>query len=255
VRWRDRSTATRGPRDATRQQSTLAGGPPPASALRRRWRGSAPHGRWVPGPRRSRPRSPVTSCCPTPRSSRPARRRSRRRRRRSGRGSCRWATAGAAGTRSTGSRSCSAPATSSPVGRRTGSCPSCRPSPSVTRSRCRRPGRWCVRHLDAPRALVLELADAPLAWMWSFTLLPVGAGESRGQDAAAGDGPGADRSGSLATRLVVRGRAGRVGPAAARPAGRGPPRHGGGATAAPAPAGRAGRAVDGRGQRKRSMNA
>jgi hypothetical protein len=56
--------------------------------------------------------------------------------------------------------------------------------------------------------LVLELADAPLAWMWSFTLLPVGAGESRGQDAAAGDGPGADRSGSLATRLVVRTRAG-----------------------------------------------
>jgi hypothetical protein len=29
-----------------------------------------------------------------------------------------------------------------------------------------------VRHLDAPEALVLELADAPLAWVWSFTLHP-----------------------------------------------------------------------------------
>jgi hypothetical protein len=33
-----------------------------------------------------------------------------------------------------------------------------------------------VRHLDAPETLVLELADTPLAWVWSFTLHPDGDG-------------------------------------------------------------------------------
>jgi hypothetical protein len=57
-----------------------------------------------------------------------------------------------------------------------------------------------VRHLDAPRALVLELPDTPLAWVWSFTLHPAGAGVA---------GAGAARpERSLATRLVIRTRAG-----------------------------------------------
>jgi hypothetical protein len=63
-----------------------------------------------------------------------------------------------------------------------------------------------VRHLDAPHALVLELPDGPLAWVWSFTLHPVGppAGAA-GSDA---DVPGVGRPGAAATRLVIRTRAG-----------------------------------------------
>ena len=78
-----------------------------------------------------------------------------------------------------------------------------------------------VRHLDAPHALVLELPESPLAWVWSFTLHPVevpaGAARSDSSGAARSDPSGAARSdpcsalgtaASSATRLVIRTRAG-----------------------------------------------
>ena len=73
-----------------------------------------------------------------------------------------------------------------------------------------------VAHLDRDRALVLDLPRGPLAWVWAFTLHPLGAGHAGATAAAGATGaagtartraePGAPPG--TATRLVVRTRIG-----------------------------------------------